>query len=95
MDLPSVGWIEVVVTLLEGMPTTHCRSALPLSWIATSCRVIPPWSSGNSSSKWVDDSRIRVRYIDDNGQVQDKASERKGFPPPPLNPEVMEPRSRW
>jgi hypothetical protein len=31
MDLPSVGWIEVVVTLLEGMPTTHCRSALPLS----------------------------------------------------------------
>jgi acetylornithine deacetylase/succinyl-diaminopimelate desuccinylase-like protein len=37
------------------------------------------------------DQRIVVRYIDDNGQVQDKASDRKGYPPPPLSPEIMKP----
>ena len=33
----------------------------------------------------------RLRAADDNGQVQDKASDRKGFPLPPLDREVMKP----
>jgi hypothetical protein len=33
----------------------------------------------------------RVLYSDDNGQVQDKASNARGYPPPPLDPEIMRP----
>lgn len=58
------------------------------------CRILPGHSPEEVRQQLigvVNDSRIKVRYIDDNGQVQDKASDRKGFPPPPLDPEVMKP----
>jgi acetylornithine deacetylase/succinyl-diaminopimelate desuccinylase-like protein len=35
--------------------------------------------------------KITVQAIADDGQIVDKASDRKGFPPPPLRPELMQP----
>jgi len=81
-----------VATRLEG---GHANNALPQRAAAVvNCRILPghsPEEVRQQLSKVVDDSRIQVRYIDDNGQVQDKASDRQGFPPPPLNPEIMKP----
>lgn len=81
-----------VATRLEG---GHANNALPQRAAAVvNCRILPghsPEEVRQQLIEVVNDPRIRVRYIDDNGQVQDKASDRKGFPPPPLNPEVMKP----
>jgi acetylornithine deacetylase/succinyl-diaminopimelate desuccinylase-like protein len=58
------------------------------------CRILPGHSPEEVRQTLVQvlaDARISVRYVDDNGQVQDKASDRKGYPPPPLNPEVIKP----
>src|SRR5262249_38094040 len=40
------------------------------------------------------DPTIKVQYINDLGQVLDTASDRRGYAPPPLNPEVMKPLDR-
>ena len=81
-----------VATRLEG---GHANNALPQRAAAVvNCRILPghsPEEVRQQLIEVVNDTRIKVRYIDDNGQVQDKASDRKGFPPPPLNPEVMRP----
>lgn len=81
-----------VATRLEG---GHANNALPQRATAVvNCRILPGHSPEEVRQQLIEvvsDSRIKVRYIDDNGQVQDKASDRKGFAPPPLNPEVMKP----
>jgi acetylornithine deacetylase/succinyl-diaminopimelate desuccinylase-like protein len=81
-----------VATRLEG---GHANNALPQRAAAVvNCRILPghsPEEVRQGLAKVVGDARIRVRWIDDNGQVQDKASDRKGYPPPPLNPEIMKP----
>ena len=73
----------------------HANNALPQRAAAVvNCRILPghsPEEVRQELAKVVNDPRIQVRWIDDNGQVQDKASDRKGYPPPPLNPEIMNP----
>ncbi len=84
-----------VATRLEG---GHANNALPQRADAVvNCRILPGHSPEEVRQKLIEvlaDKRITVRYIDDNGQVQDKASERKGLPPPPLSPEIMKPLER-
>ena len=81
-----------VATRLEG---GHANNALPQRAEAVvNCRILPGHSPEEVRQKLIQvlaDPRIRVRYIDDNGQVQAKASDKKGYPPPPLSPEVMKP----
>jgi acetylornithine deacetylase/succinyl-diaminopimelate desuccinylase-like protein len=81
-----------VATRLDG---GHANNALPQRAAAVvNCRILPghsPEEVRQQLAKVVNDPRIKVRWIDDNGQVQDKASDRKGYPPPPLNPEIMKP----
>jgi acetylornithine deacetylase/succinyl-diaminopimelate desuccinylase-like protein len=81
-----------VATRLEG---GHANNALPQRATAVvNCRILPghsPEEVRQQLAQAVGDPRIKVLYIDDNGQVQDKASDRKGYPPPPLNPEIMKP----
>jgi acetylornithine deacetylase/succinyl-diaminopimelate desuccinylase-like protein len=81
-----------VATRLDG---GHANNALPQRATAVvNCRILPGHSPEEVRQKLIEvlaDPRIAVRYIDDNGQVQDKASDRKGYPPPPLSPGIMKP----
>jgi acetylornithine deacetylase/succinyl-diaminopimelate desuccinylase-like protein len=81
-----------VATRLEG---GHANNALPQRAAAVvNCRILPGHSPEEVRQALIQvlaDPRITVRYIDDNGQVQDKASDRRGYPPPPLSPEIMKP----
>jgi acetylornithine deacetylase/succinyl-diaminopimelate desuccinylase-like protein len=58
------------------------------------CRILPghsPEEIRQDIIKILASPKITVQYVSDDGQVMDKASDRKGFPPPPLRPEVMKP----
>ena len=91
-DDHSIMHTTCVATRLEG---GHANNALPQRAAAVvNCRILPghsPEEVRQDLIRVVADQRIVVRSIDDNGQVQDKASDRKGFPPPPLSPEIMKP----
>ena len=88
----SIMHTTCVATRLEA---GHANNALPQRAAAiVNCRILPGHSPEEVRQTLVQvlaDARISVRYVDDNGQVQDKASDRKGYPPPPLNPEVVKP----
>jgi acetylornithine deacetylase/succinyl-diaminopimelate desuccinylase-like protein len=81
-----------VATRLEG---GHANNALPQRAIATvNCRILPGHSAEEvrqELAKVVADPRIAVRFINAKGVVMDTADDRRGFPPPPLRPEVMKP----
>jgi acetylornithine deacetylase/succinyl-diaminopimelate desuccinylase-like protein len=91
----SIMHTTCVATRLEG---GHANNALPQRAAAVvNCRILPGHSPEEVRQvliKVLADPRITVRYIDDNGQVQDKASDRKGYPPPPLSPVLMKPLER-
>ncbi|HVW67430.1 MAG TPA: M20/M25/M40 family metallo-hydrolase [Steroidobacteraceae bacterium] len=88
----SIMHTTCVATRLEG---GHANNALPQRATAVvNCRILPGHSPEEVRQvliKVLADPRITIRYIDDNGQVHDKASDRKGYPPPPLSPEIMKP----
>jgi acetylornithine deacetylase/succinyl-diaminopimelate desuccinylase-like protein len=88
----SIMHTTCVATRLEG---GHANNALPQRAAAVvNCRILPghsPEEVRQDLIRVVADQRIVVRSIDDNGQVQDKASDCKGYPPPPLSPEIMKP----
>jgi acetylornithine deacetylase/succinyl-diaminopimelate desuccinylase-like protein len=88
----SVMHTTCVATRLDG---GHANNALPQRATAVvNCRILPghsPEEVRQDLIRVLADPHITVRYIDDNGQVQDKASDRKGYPPPPLSPEIMKP----
>ena len=88
----SIMHTTCVATRLDG---GHANNALPQRAAAVvNCRILPghsPEEVRQDLIRVVADQRIVVRSIDDNGQVQDKASDRKGYPPPPLSPEIMKP----
>ena len=94
-DDHSIMHTTCVATRLEG---GHANNALPQRAAAVvNCRILPghsPEEVRQDLIRVVADQRVVVRSIDDNGQVQDKASDRKGFPPPPLSPEIMKPLER-
>jgi acetylornithine deacetylase/succinyl-diaminopimelate desuccinylase-like protein len=91
-DDHSIMHTTCVATRLDG---GHANNALPQRAAAVvNCRILPghsPEEVRQDLIRVLADQRITVRYIDDNGQVQDKASDRKGYPPPPLSPEIMKP----
>jgi acetylornithine deacetylase/succinyl-diaminopimelate desuccinylase-like protein len=88
----SVMRTTCVATRIEG---GHANNALPQRAAAVvNCRILPGHSQEEVRLELVKilaDPNLGVRYIADNGTVTDKASDRKGFPPPPLLPEVMKP----
>ncbi|MDB6090731.1 MAG: Acetylornithine deacetylase [Gammaproteobacteria bacterium] len=81
-----------VATRLEG---GHANNALPQrAQAVVNCRILPGHSPEEVRQVLIGvvaDPRITVKYIDDQGRVQEKASERKGFPPPPLSAQIMQP----
>jgi acetylornithine deacetylase/succinyl-diaminopimelate desuccinylase-like protein len=91
-DDHSIMHTTCVATRLEG---GHANNALPQRAAAVvNCRILPGHSPEEVRQvliQVVADPRITVRYIDDVGQVRDKASDRKGYPPPPLSAEIMKP----
>ena len=81
-----------VATRLAG---GHANNALPGRAEANiNCRILPghsPEEVRQQLIKVIADPQVTVRYVADDGKIYDKASDRKGFPPPPLNPQVLKP----
>ncbi|HUA90860.1 MAG TPA: M20/M25/M40 family metallo-hydrolase, partial [Steroidobacteraceae bacterium] len=81
-----------VATRLDG---GHANNALPQRATANvNCRILPghsPEEVRQQLIKVIADPAVTVRYVADNGAVADVAPDRRGFPPPPLNPEVVKP----
>ena len=79
-----------VATMIEG---GHARNALPQKAQANvNCRILPGHSQEEvrlELVKVIADAQVTVRYVGDDGKVYDKATDRKGFPPPPIKPEVL------
>jgi len=88
----SVMRTNCVATRLEG---GHANNALPQRAQANvNCRILPGHSLEEIRQqliKVIADPEVTVRYVADDGSVHDKASDRQGFPPPPLKPEVLKP----
>jgi acetylornithine deacetylase/succinyl-diaminopimelate desuccinylase-like protein len=81
-----------VATRLDG---GHANNALPQRARATvNCRILPGHSPEEVRRTLIDvfaDPAIKVQYIDNQGEVRDAASDYRGYPPPPLLPEVVKP----
>jgi len=82
-----------VATRLSG---GHANNALPQRAQANvNCRILPGHSLEEVRQdliRVIANPKITVQWVrDGDGQLMDKASERKGFAPPPLRPEVMQP----
>jgi acetylornithine deacetylase/succinyl-diaminopimelate desuccinylase-like protein len=88
----SVMRTTCVATRLEG---GHANNALPQrAQAVVNCRILPghsPEEVRQDLIRVLADPQITVRYVADNGKVLDTAPDRRGFPPPPLPPEVMKP----
>src|ERR1700732_1359754 len=71
-----------VATRLEG---GHANNALPQrAQAVVNCRILPGHSQEEVRQQLIGvlaDPKITVRYVADNGQILDEASERRGFPP--------------
>src|SRR5438874_687634 len=95
MQIPTVAGIlhtTCVATRLEG---GHANNALPQRATANvNCRILPGHSQEEVRQRLIevlDDAQITVRYVADNGEISDRAPDRRGYPPPPLDAEVKKP----
>ncbi len=92
---PTVGSLLRTTCVATRLAGGHANNALPQSAEAViNCRILPGHSQEEVRQDLIrvlDDPKITVRYVADNGQVLDKASDRRGYPPPPLLPEVRQP----
>jgi acetylornithine deacetylase/succinyl-diaminopimelate desuccinylase-like protein len=81
-----------VATRLAG---GHANNALPQSASANvNCRIFPGHSREEVRLQIIrifNDPKVTVRYVNDAGEVMDRAPETKGVPPTELQPEVMRP----
>jgi acetylornithine deacetylase/succinyl-diaminopimelate desuccinylase-like protein len=81
-----------VATRLAG---GHANNALPQRAEAiVNCRILPGHSPEDVRQRLIRviaDPQVSVRYVAFDGTVGDKAPDRGGIPPPPLNPRVLEP----
>jgi len=81
-----------VATRLQG---GHANNALPQRATAVvNCRILPGHSPEEVRQELVQvlsDPDIAVHYVADDGKVLDKGPDRRGYPPPPLAPEVGQP----
>jgi acetylornithine deacetylase/succinyl-diaminopimelate desuccinylase-like protein len=73
----------------------HANNALPQRAQATvNCRILPGHSAEevrNTLIQVLADPKMSVQYIDDIGQIRDTASDRRGYAPPPLRADVVQP----
>jgi acetylornithine deacetylase/succinyl-diaminopimelate desuccinylase-like protein len=81
-----------VATRLEG---GHANNALPQRATANvNCRIFPGHSPEEIRHALLEvfaDPAIKVQSYDERGALVDRASDERGYPPPPLIPEVMKP----
>jgi acetylornithine deacetylase/succinyl-diaminopimelate desuccinylase-like protein len=81
-----------VATRLDG---GHANNALPQRATANvNCRILPGHSLEEVRQqliKVIADPQVTVRYVADDGTVQEKTPDRKSLAPPPLNPQVLKP----
>jgi acetylornithine deacetylase/succinyl-diaminopimelate desuccinylase-like protein len=82
-----------VATRLSG---GHANNALPQRAEANvNCRILPGHSLEEVRQdliRIIDNPHVTVQWVrDGDGKLMDEASDRKGFPPPPLRPELMQP----
>jgi acetylornithine deacetylase/succinyl-diaminopimelate desuccinylase-like protein len=81
-----------VATRLQG---GHANNALPQRATANvNCRIFPGHSPEEIRHVLMEvfaDPAIKVQSYDERGAVVDRASDKRGYPPPPLIPEVMKP----
>lgn len=92
---PTMGSIMRTTCVATRLSGGHANNALPQRAEAViNCRILPGHSQEEVRQDLIrilEDPGMTVRYIADNGQVLDKASDRRGYPPPPLVPEVQKP----
>jgi acetylornithine deacetylase/succinyl-diaminopimelate desuccinylase-like protein len=74
----------------------HANNALPQRAQATvNCRILPGHSPEEVRKVLVEvlsDPKITVQYIEDDGKtIRDTASNKRGYPPPPLPAQIMRP----
>jgi acetylornithine deacetylase/succinyl-diaminopimelate desuccinylase-like protein len=85
-----------VATRLEG---GHANNALPQRARANvNCRILPGHSPEEVRQQLITvlaNPKIKVQWIREDGAIVDRGSDKKGFPPPPLRPEVMRPLEKW
>jgi acetylornithine deacetylase/succinyl-diaminopimelate desuccinylase-like protein len=88
----SVMRTTCVATRLDG---GHANNALPQTARANvNCRILPghsPEEVREDLIRVLDDPRITVRYVADDGKVSEVAPDRRGYKPPPLDSAVMKP----
>ncbi len=81
-----------VATRLEA---GHANNALPQKANAVvNCRILPghsPEEVRQTLIEMLDDPRIKVSYIATGGEIRETAPAAKGFQPPPLRADVIEP----
>jgi acetylornithine deacetylase/succinyl-diaminopimelate desuccinylase-like protein len=91
----SVMRTTCVATMLSG---GHAANALPQRASANvNCRILPghsPEEVRQALVKVVANPDISVRYVQISGELTDTASNDKGYPPPPMKPEIMQPLER-
>ncbi len=92
---PTQGSLMHTTCVATRLAGGHANNALPQRAEAViNCRILPGHSQEEVRQELIgilDDPKITVRYIADDGTVHDKASDRRGYPPPPLVPEVRQP----
>jgi acetylornithine deacetylase/succinyl-diaminopimelate desuccinylase-like protein len=81
-----------VATRLSG---GHANNALPQTAEANvNCRILPGYSNEQIRQQLIhilNEPKVSVRYVSENGEVQDTAGDVKAVPPTALQPEVMQP----
>jgi acetylornithine deacetylase/succinyl-diaminopimelate desuccinylase-like protein len=77
----------------------HANNALPQTAQANvNCRIFPGHSPEEIRQQLIHlfaDQKLTVKYVSDSGAVSDTAPERKAISPPPPEPQVMEPLTRF
>jgi len=96
MQVPPIAAVLHTTCVATRIDGGHANNALPQRATAlVNCRVLPGHSLEEIRLKIIElagDPQISVRYVSDTGgEIFDTAPERRGFPPPPLRPEVLKP----
>src|SRR6184192_4947051 len=74
--------------------STRRLTLFPYTTLFRSCRILLGHSLEEIRQRLIevlDDAQITVRYVADNGEISDRAPDRRGYPPPPLDAEVKKP----
>jgi acetylornithine deacetylase/succinyl-diaminopimelate desuccinylase-like protein len=73
----------------------HANNALPqIAQANVNCRILPGHSSEEIRRKLIEifaDAKVSVRYVDNAGNISDRAPDKKAFPPILPKPEVLKP----